>query len=45
MRTFRLTFLALLASFVLAACTSPTAYDDCPEEAESCEFGHPGSGS
>ena len=46
MRTFRLTFLALLASFALAACTSPTAYDDCPEEAESCgEHGHPGSGS
>lgn len=45
MRTIRLTLLALVASFALAACSSPTAYDDCPEEAESCDFGHPGSGS
>jgi hypothetical protein len=45
MRTIRLSFLALLAAFTVTACTSPTAYDDCPEDAESCEFGHPGSGS
>lgn len=45
MRTIRLSFLALLAAFALSACTSPTAYDDCSEEAESCEFGHPGTGS
>ena len=46
MRTIRLAFLALLASFTLTACTSPTAYDDdCDPETEDCNFGHPGSGN
>lgn len=46
MRTIRLTFLALLATFTVTACTSPTAYDgDCDPDTEECNFGHPGSGS
>lgn len=45
LRNIRLTLLAIFASFALAACSSPTAYDDCEADASECEFGHPGTGS
>lgn len=46
MRTIRLTLLALLTTFTVAACTSPTASDDeCTAETEECNFGHPVTGN
>jgi hypothetical protein len=45
MRTIRLTLLAVFASFAFAACSSPTASDDCDTDPAACTFGHPGSGN
>ena len=46
MRFFRLGTLALLVSFALAACSSPTAAgDDCTDTEDACYAGFPTSGS